>query len=792
MRLGRIVGAAVATGCCVMLAALPALADPVPGPGVREGDPLPVARTGYEMPATDMAEAVGIDPARLVDASWAGSAASFYSVRAPFSSFPREGESYLVLSTGDATHVLGGTPGEFVSTDLGNGLGADGNDLTQVTLELAPPPTARCLAFDFLFLSEEYPEFVGSMFNDVFTAELGESFFTMHDSQVVAPHNVAYDPAGNLISVNTVLGLAAAPDGTRMSGATAPLVGVAPVQPDLETGTITLILTVQDIGDSVYDSAVLVDDLRWLQGEHCARTVAALTDGDGDGLPDLWETEGIDYDGDGIPEVDLPAMGADQHRADVFLQIDWMERPRTRQVFGIWGCRDARSFAPTPQAVRDVVRAFADAPHQNPDGSTGITLHVSLGGPVPWHEGVLTARDGGYDWTLFEELKQAHLDPLLRDTTHWVLYADQVAKNQGSSGISRGIPAADLLVTSGAWAKGFDRVQERGTLMHELGHNLGLMHGGPDHTTHQNVPSYRSVMNYLYQLTGIDADETLDYSRWSPHVDWDHLVFNGGSVGDLGERVPVNFIPGPLDEMTPEDEVPLQGAGVLALVGPDFMTATGTQHLVVAVVNRAALPTTFDIEIVGPDGVVIGTAQTTVPGQTEQLVTVAVDPSTLALGEHELSFLLYSHTLRHEEISWNPGNVKVFVPDDHPEVVNALRDKLPLIEASPDLEGFEQAVLDVMWEVLGGRPDTSGPAPEPEPTASPATDAGPGDAGPGDVSADDGSVVVPGSGLGATGAAVAATLVVAALATATGVVLVVRVRRARRGGEPAPDGPSML
>ncbi len=33
-------------------------------------------------------------------------------------------------------------------------------------------------------------------------------------------------------------------------------------------------------------------------------------DADGDGLPDTWETDGIDTNDDGTPEVDLPAMGA--------------------------------------------------------------------------------------------------------------------------------------------------------------------------------------------------------------------------------------------------------------------------------------------------------------------------------------------------------------------------------------------------------------------------------------------------------------------------------------------------
>lgn len=767
---------AVLSTCCALAAAVPAAA--VSEDGVRVGSPPPATRAGYEMPAEDMAAAVGVDPGHLVDVSWAGSAPGFYSARARFSSFPREGESYLVLATGDASRVLGGTREEFLSTALGNRMGADGNDLTQVTLELRPPSTARCVAFDFLFLSEEYPEYVGSRYNDVFTAEVGESFFTMQGNQVVAPHNVAYDEAGNLISVNTVLGLTTAPDVTRMNGATTPLVAVAPVQPDLTSGTVTLILTVQDIGDSILDSAVLVDDFRWLQGEHCARTVAALTDSDGDGLPDLWETEGIDYDGDGVPEVDLPAMGADPNRADVFVQIDWMERARTCRILGIWSCVDERSFAPNRQAVRDVVRAFAESPYENPDGSTGITLHVHHGAPVAWHEGVLTARDGGYDWTVFEELKQAHLDPMLRDVTHWALYADRAAKGVDISGISRGIPAADFMVTSGPWASGFSQTEERGTLMHELGHNLGLMHGGPDHTTYAYDPVYRSVMNYYYQLTGIGADETLDYSRWSPHVDWDHLVFDGESIGDLGERVPLTFIPGPLEEMTPEDQVPLQGDGVMALVGPDFIASSGTQHLVVRVVNRAALPTTYDIEIVSPDGVVIGTAQTTVEGETAQLVTVAVDPSTLDHGEHELDFRLYSHTLRHEEISWNPGRVKVFDPAENRELVRLLRDDLAEIETEPDLGGFERAVLDIMWVVLGGAPAAAGPGGEPNAVASPsATPVS--NADPGDTTVEVVNVDAPRPGLRPTGAAITVLAVLVVAAAGIGSALVVRARRVR-------------
>jgi hypothetical protein len=47
--------------------------------------------------------------------------------------------------------------------------------------------------------------------------------------------------------------------------------------------------------------------------------------------------------------------------------------------------------------------------------------------------------------------------------------------------------------------------------MHELGHNLGLEHGGGDQTNCKT--NYFSVMNYLFQFPGLVASRPLDYSR---------------------------------------------------------------------------------------------------------------------------------------------------------------------------------------------------------------------------------------------------------------------------------------
>lgn len=50
-------------------------------------------------------------------------------------------------------------------------------------------------------------------------------------------------------------------------------------------------------------------------------------DADGDGLLDSWESSGYDDNGDGIVDVDLPAMGARPDHKDLFLELDYVCAP---------------------------------------------------------------------------------------------------------------------------------------------------------------------------------------------------------------------------------------------------------------------------------------------------------------------------------------------------------------------------------------------------------------------------------------------------------------------------------
>lgn len=84
------------------------------------------------------------------------------------------------------------------------------------------------------------------------------------------------------------------------------------------------------------------------------------------------------------------------------------------------------------------------------------------------------------------------------------------------------VGGADTLVTLGLWGAPGQSVQvQAGTFMHELGHSLGLTHGGlyydqPNSyvpTIEANCkPNYQSVMNYLFQVDLLDSG-ALDFSE---------------------------------------------------------------------------------------------------------------------------------------------------------------------------------------------------------------------------------------------------------------------------------------
>lgn len=248
-------------------------------------------------------------------------------------------------------------------------------------------------------------------------------------------------------------------------------------------------------------------------------------DADGDGIPDTAEVSGGTFGG-----LDLYAMGARTGQKDIFIEVDHMNST---------GPTDP-GVIPRQEALQKVVEAF-DAKNIKVHfdagtffSSTFSTTNFNLGqgSSVVTYEKCVTLdqttclsntsnRRSLYDY------KAEYMDLRRRAVFHYLLFANS-QKDDGtadSSGIAE-LAGNDLIVSLGDWgyttatgtaiAYGLNGLinMQASTIMHELGHNLGLRHGGDENTNYK--PNYWSVMNYLYQLSGLDANPAgmRAYERW--------------------------------------------------------------------------------------------------------------------------------------------------------------------------------------------------------------------------------------------------------------------------------------
>jgi len=174
--------------------------------------------------------------------------------------------SGMIMSTGR----IQDSPGPNDALNAGEDLGVSGNSQIEQLLSGNPPSKdAAVIKFDFIcesdkvqfnyvFASEEYPEFVGTEFNDAFAFFIqGPGISGIQNialipgtTQPVAINNVN---AGSFSSyfVNNNNGST-----VQFDGFTKPFVAQANVIP-CQTYTITLVIT--DISDGIYDSAVFLE-----------------------------------------------------------------------------------------------------------------------------------------------------------------------------------------------------------------------------------------------------------------------------------------------------------------------------------------------------------------------------------------------------------------------------------------------------------------------------------------------------------------------------------------------------
>jgi hypothetical protein len=176
--------------------------------------------------------------------------------------FPTDGSNYGILTTGDANLADdANSSGSSGAND--NGPSVRGNtdfDVSVLKVDLTVPSGFTCLRIDFRFLSEEFPEYVGSQFNDAFIAELDTSDWTTNGSAITGTRNFAFDPDGNPITINSTgytHMTASEANGTTYDGATPILVAQTPIT----SGSHSVYLSIFDQGDHIYDSAAFLDNL---------------------------------------------------------------------------------------------------------------------------------------------------------------------------------------------------------------------------------------------------------------------------------------------------------------------------------------------------------------------------------------------------------------------------------------------------------------------------------------------------------------------------------------------------
>ena len=210
---------------------------------------------------------------------------------------PREGEKFIVMSTGVAQEI--NTEGLFTSTpvsspDYGLALpapltmtavsatedcadnpalvgtgecsntletqwsqGSGANDYAEVRINVEVPAGTFGFSYDFAFFSEEYPQWFMTQFNDMYVAWLESEQWT---------GNISFDEMGNPISLNAGFldNLPGSPAlaGTSMSdnAGTKWLTTTAGVTPGEQ---IEVVFAVWDLSDDIWDTVVILDNWLW-------------------------------------------------------------------------------------------------------------------------------------------------------------------------------------------------------------------------------------------------------------------------------------------------------------------------------------------------------------------------------------------------------------------------------------------------------------------------------------------------------------------------------------------------
>ena len=274
---------------------------------------------------------------------------------------------------------------------------------------------------------------------------------------------------------------------------------------------------------------------------------ATLADSDNDGLPDIWEEQGVVL-ADGT-EIPLPDWGANPNRPDLFLQLNWMASEYNTLNCDTAAAGDANrtSYAPSKQSLNDLVDLFADH---------GINLHIDAGAHytnidnyADVHGGeTIEYRDVYFDpsrhegWQLIDTINDlGERSNIFRPG----VLGDRMRAGSNATGLSLVSDNAFYVANPGG---DLSDEQVRNTILHEFGHTLGLRHWGAAKYVKDFAAGapmqdgYRSVMNYDYQFDYFNYSEQ-PYFADTPKgkvfipADWDSLELANTRIGVYAESI---------------------------------------------------------------------------------------------------------------------------------------------------------------------------------------------------------------------------------------------------------------
>jgi hypothetical protein len=227
--------------------------------------------------------------------------------------------------------------------------------------------------------------------------------------------------------------------------------------------------------------------------------IASDVDADLDGVPDVAEVPGGTFAG-----LDLYAMGARLAQRDVFVEIDRMDSsdpalsPRRAALDKLQAVFEKRGIHVHFDVGDLFVQSF-DASAYNLGGGNKVPFAKAVGF-APNEPGISDLY--GY--------KASQMAGARRSLFYYMLFAwsQEADGSGGSSGVGE-VSGNDTIITLGGFSLNASNSLQRNvlanyqaaTMMHELGHNLGLRHGGGD--SRNLKPNYVSVMNYLYSPIGL-------------------------------------------------------------------------------------------------------------------------------------------------------------------------------------------------------------------------------------------------------------------------------------------------